>query len=373
MLPDLPSLSGVSLATMPSDAAKIFHSLNLPVLQTGKLQIFDDVLPVHLYAAIKSASDNIGWKFGWRTMSNPTSCYWHHEVGHADKANCDDISAMVTRHPEKAFSDYQDWLRAQILPPESKILRFYLNAHTYGTDGAPHYDAHRDNEVTLILYLNDEWRLDWAGETVVFKERGDIEKAVLPRKNRIFSFPSNRLHAPRPLAKACEGLRVVLVVKVALAPRSQTIAYRRGLDTMAHHLEYLKQIGSDAIPHSGRSLLAHLYGTHQWLRSRGADDELCAAGLFHSVYGTSIMRCTVAHDRQELRARIGERAERLTWLFSTLKRPSCWSWTGNTLPTVSGGTVDISEADMDDLKELERANVAEQGLGGTERGNLQAG
>jgi hypothetical protein len=49
---------------------------------------------------------------------------------------------------------------------------------------------------------------------VVFNAKGDIKSAVLPRPNRLLSFPSDRLHAPRPLSKAFEGLRVVLVVKL---------------------------------------------------------------------------------------------------------------------------------------------------------------
>jgi Rps23 Pro-64 3,4-dihydroxylase Tpa1-like proline 4-hydroxylase len=100
------------------------------------------------------------------------------------------------------------------VPADTKILRFYLNAHTFGTDGWPHTDADRPNELTTILYLTQQWRPEWCGETVVFNKNGDIEAAVMPRANRLLAFPSDRLHSPRPLSKSFEELRVVLVVKM---------------------------------------------------------------------------------------------------------------------------------------------------------------
>jgi Rps23 Pro-64 3,4-dihydroxylase Tpa1-like proline 4-hydroxylase len=92
-----------------------------------------------------------------------------------------------------------------------------MNAHTFGTDGWPHTDTDRTGEQTAILYLNDEWKPEFCGETVIFNQHGDILVSVLPKPNRILAFPANLLHAPRPLSKEYAGLRVVLVVKMALA------------------------------------------------------------------------------------------------------------------------------------------------------------
>ena len=183
----------------------------------GAVQIFDDVVPVDMYKELLIATRRVPWLFGWNTPSNPSSRYWHHEIGYGRKENMLDISANVKKHPLPIFSQYQDWLRSSLIPNDSKILRFYLNAQTYGTDGWPHTDTDRNDELTGVLYLNEGWKPEWGGETVVFDDSGDIQAAVIPRANRLLTFPSNKLHAPRPLSKAFEGLRVVLVVKIGAA------------------------------------------------------------------------------------------------------------------------------------------------------------
>jgi SM-20-related protein len=193
------------------------------LVQYGQIQQFDNAVPADLYAELLRGSQRLRWRFGWNTPSNPEAQYWHHEVGHGDKNNDKDVSARVEEHPLKAFHAYQDWVRSALVGPDSKILRFYLNAHTYGTDGWPHTDADRDNELTTVLYLVRSWQPEWAGETVIFDEAGDIDAAVMPKPNRLVTFPSNRLHGPRPLSKAYGGLRAVLVVKLALGGRQEDL------------------------------------------------------------------------------------------------------------------------------------------------------
>ena len=183
-------------------------------IEFGKVQLFDDVLPPGLYEELVAASRSLGWGFGWRAPGNPDALYWHHEVGFSQKANVEDISSRVREHPVNAFAVFMDWLRSRLEPPGTRVLRYYLNAHTYGTDGWPHTDSDRADDLTAILFLNPEWRGEWAGETVIFDNKGEIRLSVLPRANRLLIFPSNLVHAPRPLSRACSGLRVVLVVKM---------------------------------------------------------------------------------------------------------------------------------------------------------------
>jgi len=333
-------------------------------IEYGKVQVFENVLPVELYKELLLATRLIGWQFGWNTPSNPNTRYWHHEVGRGRKENTKDISENVKKHPLQVFSLYQDWLRTHLVPPDTKVLRFYLNAHTYGTDGWPHTDTDRGEELTAVLYLNPQWRPEWCGETVVFDSKGDISAAVLPRANRLLTFPSDRLHAPRPLSKAFEGLRVVLVVKLGPGIGGGEFFDRRIMTSkdVAGHLAYLEEVGSQTILHSGRSLQQHLWGTYKLLKYRGADPEVCLAGLFHSIYGTSINSFDLPVDRESVRARIGERAERLVWMFCALQRPECWRVEGYHLPLASGGSMEVNSQDRKDLLAIELANLDEQGI-----------
>lgn len=101
----------------------------------------------------------------------------------------------------------------------------------------------------------------------------------------------------------------------------------------AHHLtdekfescrRYLMGLGADKLLHSGRHFLAHLEGTYRLLRRWGLPEPVCYAGLFHSMYGTDGFKrnALTMDDRHEVRALIGEEAERLVYLFCSIRRIS---------------------------------------------------
>ena len=187
-------------------------------IEYGKIQVFDDLVPGDVYERLIRTARNVRWQFGKSTKENPHARYWHFEIAGGQKSNVEDKSEIVAAHPLKVFGEFQNWLRGTLVPADTLVLRCYMNAHTFGSDGWPHKDTDRGDELTGVLYLAREWRPEWCGETAVFDDKGtDIEAAVLPRPNRLLVFPSDRLHAPRPLSRAYPGLRVVLVVKIAPA------------------------------------------------------------------------------------------------------------------------------------------------------------
>jgi hypothetical protein len=183
------------------------------------VQVFDDAVPADLYAELAQIAPNLRWTYGWRSTLLEAR-YWHHEIAGGAKGNREDMTDNVRKHPREAFARYLDWLRSDVVPAETRLLRLYLNAHTFGTDGSPHTDTERGGEVTLVLFLNKAWKAEFGGETVIFDSAGDIEKAVMPRQNRLLVFPSDRLHAPRPLSKLFGGLRMVLVAKLDVSGAS---------------------------------------------------------------------------------------------------------------------------------------------------------
>ena len=72
-----------------------------------------------------------------------------------------------------------------------------------------------------------------------------------------------------------------------------------------------------------RPLLSHLIGTRELLHRAGYSQDICTAGLLHSVYGTNrfTIVCIEPAQRQQVRAVAGEEAERLAWLFHAINRP----------------------------------------------------
>ncbi|MFI9722958.1 2OG-Fe(II) oxygenase [Streptomyces sp. NPDC052396] len=100
-------------------------------------------------------------------------------------------------------------------------------------------------------------------------------------------------------------------------------------------LQVLEQLGAHEVPHASRharsgwaarkrSLSSHLVGTYEVLRDWGCGPDVCAAGLFHGLYGprgtgTALLSLK---DRDTLREAIGPRAEELVYLYSVLDRSS---------------------------------------------------
>ena len=89
-------------------------------------------------------------------------------------------------------------------------------------------------------------------------------------------------------------------------------------------IEYLKEVGCEKKKHSKgtRNLLHHLVSVSALLSERGASDDLCKAGLFHSIYGTSHFKSkTVSLDeRDKIKKLIGEWAETLVYEFCMLPK-----------------------------------------------------
>src|SRR5437588_10151483 len=88
--------------------------------------------------------------------------------------------------------------------------------------------------------------------------------------------------------------------------------------------DFLVARGIDRVGHTGKSYLAHLVGVYKLMEGRGCAEELCRAGLFHSIYGTERFQGfkLPLESRPEVRALIGARAERLAYLNCALDRPS---------------------------------------------------
>lgn len=117
-------------------------------------------------------------------------------------------------------------------------------------------------------------------------------------------------------------------------------------------------LGANDVRHSGRTLFEHLKGTYEILASQGSSEDICLAGLFHSVYGTSYFKHTCLDASNEkhralVRELIGERAEHLAYMFSSLsagERKALFSWS------------DMPDQlqDLPDLRLIELANLQEQ-------------
>jgi hypothetical protein len=121
--------------------------------------------------------------------------------------------------------------------------------------------------------------------------------------------------------------------------------------------DFLVGLGIDKVAHSEKTFLTHLIAVYRLMETQGCTQELCRAGMFHSIYGTEKFQgFTLPTDRRgEVRELIGERAERLGYLNCAMDRPSFdlalergqepYRFTDR----ITGAEVVLSRADFDDL------------------------
>ena len=192
-------------------------TLPTPLFDGESAQVRDDAIPQEMFQSLLQIVPHLRWTYGW-TTEDKLARYWHIGIVDGGKEGTQDQLGNLSRVKPAIFSEFLHWLRARLPNPEASLLRYYLNGHTFGNDGAPHTDSERERELTVVTYLTPDWSPVFGGETVVLDQQDDIVAAAMPRANRMMAFPAHWQHGPRPLARYYMGLRVTLVAKFALDP-----------------------------------------------------------------------------------------------------------------------------------------------------------
>jgi hypothetical protein len=120
---------------------------------------------------------------------------------------------------------------------------------------------------------------------------------------------------------------------------------------------FLVELGIEKVPHTEKTYLGHLVNVYRLMESEGCTDELCRAGMFHSIYGTQQFQGfkLELEDRPKVRALIGERAEKLAYLNCAMQRETfdeAALGNGETYhfkDRITGEPVELSRVDFDDL------------------------
>jgi hypothetical protein len=132
--------------------------------------------------------------------------------------------------------------------------------------------------------------------------------------------------------------------------------------------DFLLGIGIEQVPHTQKSYLAHLIAVFRDLEALGCPQDVCRAGMFHSIYGTEKFQgFTLPLDRRdELRALIGDRAEYLAYLNCAMDRASfdrALDQRAAPLPIIdriTGHEVQLAQSDFDDLCRVHLVDWLEQ-------------
>jgi hypothetical protein len=132
--------------------------------------------------------------------------------------------------------------------------------------------------------------------------------------------------------------------------------------------DFLVGMGVEQVPHTHKSYLAHLIAVYRILQEHGCPEDVCRAGMFHSIYGTERFQgfTLPLQRRGEVRALIGERAERLAYLNCAMQRSSFDRALEQSAPPyrildrITGEEVELSAEDFEDLGQVHLFDWLEQ-------------
>lgn len=151
--------------------------------------------------------------------AHPLDLYWYYPVLSVKDRYSDDAEPGLEELPDNMFPVRELWNVVRgIVGKAVRLYEIECTSNAFGTEGHPHYDSPRESlrniHVTAIVYCNEEWRPEWAGETTVFDDRLDIHRAIIPKPGRICFILGDPLHAARGIARICPHPRRVLVFKM---------------------------------------------------------------------------------------------------------------------------------------------------------------
>lgn len=128
----------------------------------------------------------------------------------------------------------------------------------------------------------------------------------------------------------------------------------------------LAGLGAQEMQHLNGSLLSHLQGVRKLLAQWGNREALCAAGLYHAVYGTFAFDNPLidVQKRADIASIIGAEAEQIAYAFGACDRDKFYPQIGGSdevrFPNRFTGTDEqISPQMLRDVLELVLANELE--------------
>tara|TARA_R110000824_G_scaffold918_1_gene5385 strand:+ start:2164 stop:2688 length:525 start_codon:yes stop_codon:yes gene_type:complete len=165
---------------------------------------YKNFLSKELYNKLYEISRNIDWKVQHKLDSK----YSNHLIKHVFYSNS---NKKITQPYKELIKCISDKLNTKVFPHD-----MYFNIYQHGNECGIHVDKKTKNtNITFILYLTDDWKADWHGETILYnQEETDILFSSIPFANNALIFDSGLKHGVSPISKNCNEDRIILVLQL---------------------------------------------------------------------------------------------------------------------------------------------------------------
>jgi len=162
-----------------------------------KIRVFENFLPHDQQLEVLRVLQDPAWVLGSAPVikgDDPPSRIWH-------------MNFLEERplFSETIFAKVQEALGIPV-----KIQRVYANGQLACQQGHMHLD---DGDVTFLYYPLEDWKPEWAGNLLFFKE-ANVRACVSYAPNRALAFPTNLPHRAEAPSREYNGLRVSVAWKL---------------------------------------------------------------------------------------------------------------------------------------------------------------
>jgi SM-20-related protein len=189
----------------------------------GLLAVHDGLLPPELFAELAEALQWVPTYHVRRADKDPSAhpldAYSFYPLLTVANKWEDDAAAQIPDLDPSLACLAHVWAAVQnAIGSPVRLYECEYTANAFGSEGHPHHDClkgeRRPLHVTAILYCNTEWKKEWAGETVLFDEEGEISIGVLAKPGRVAIIFGDPLHVARGVSRLCPHPRRALVWKM---------------------------------------------------------------------------------------------------------------------------------------------------------------
>jgi hypothetical protein len=150
-----------------------------------------------LYLFVTKSFFKIGSQDGPAPLDRRNHVYIHSEWSYDDAMSSGIIDKLYSLKEWKPFKDYE-------------LVRTTVNLSTPSDTNFSHT---HENQLSVIYYVNLDWRPEWAGETILYNEDStDIIYACMYKPARLLIFDGSTPHSIRPQSMDAPHYRLSLAL-----------------------------------------------------------------------------------------------------------------------------------------------------------------
>ena len=173
---------------------------NMPMIKVyNNYMSIDDMTTLYTHAV--TANYEIGWD-DTSTIENRQYPCLHHDVSRADLG---EFMHYFYDTPELKNYNYEKSV-INLVTPSSVNFR-----HTHG-----------DDTRVVCYYINPEWREEWYGETIFYKDNGEDDRVISYLPNKAVIFDGTHPHSIRPASFIAPSYRFTLSVFFKLQDKNSS-------------------------------------------------------------------------------------------------------------------------------------------------------